>query len=43
MNAWAYVAAGWGVTGVVIASYWVWIVRRTRAASADLARVEDAS
>ncbi len=43
MNAWAYVAAGWGVTAVVIAAYWGWIARRTRHAAQDLARVEDES
>ena len=41
MNAWAYVAAGWGVTGVVVGSYWIWVAHRTRRAEADLARIEE--
>lgn len=41
MNAWAYVAAGWIGTGAVIATYWIWVARRTRRAAVLLARVED--
>jgi hypothetical protein len=30
-----YVVTGWVVTAVVLAGYWLWIVRRTRRAEAS--------
>jgi len=41
MNAWGYVAAGWIGTTLVVSTYWVWVIRRTRRAAALLALVEE--
>jgi hypothetical protein len=31
-----YVISGWVITGVTIAAYWFWIVRRTKRAEQSL-------
>jgi len=31
-----YVITGWVLTGVVLAAYWLWIVRRTKRAEASM-------
>ena len=43
MSDWVYVGAGWLVTAIVIATYWIWIATRTRRAARDVARIEDGS
>jgi uncharacterized membrane protein YciS (DUF1049 family) len=38
---WAYVFAGWLVTILVIAGYWLWVATNTRRAAREVARLED--
>lgn len=40
MSDWGYVAFGFIVTTLVIATYWIWVALRSRRAAQDLARIE---